>query len=107
MQHVAVSVHDSYQAFQSLYATRPMMVYTSTNDGMLHAFVAATGDEAWAVIPQTVLPNMYKLADSVYRNNHQFLVDGSPVVGDVYSETTSTWPPADTPRLATVTAAPV
>ncbi|MEO6600728.1 MAG: hypothetical protein ABIQ16_12695, partial [Polyangiaceae bacterium] len=27
---------DSYQAFQSLYATRPLMLYTSSNDGMLH-----------------------------------------------------------------------
>ena len=42
------------------------------------------GQEAWAVIPSTVLPNLYKLADDNYkRDGHQFYVDGTPVAGDL------------------------
>ena len=38
------------------------------------------GQEAWAVIPSAVLPNLYKLADDNYkRDGHQFYVDGTPV----------------------------
>jgi type IV pilus assembly protein PilY1 len=55
---------------------------------MLHAFdaslTATGGQEKWAIIPSAVLPNLYKLADNDYGPNHQFFVDGSPVVGDVY-----------------------
>jgi hypothetical protein len=60
------------------------MIYTGGNDGMLHAFDAATGEEAWAFIPKLVLPNLFKLADNNYANTHQFYVDGAPTVGDVY-----------------------
>ena len=81
-----------YTAFkQGNAASRTPMVYVGANDGMLHAFYAGQsptdadrGKEKWAVIPSTVLPNLYKLADNNYKNNHQFYVDGSPVVGDVY-----------------------
>ena len=44
------------------------------------------GQEAWAVIPSAVLPNLYKLADDNYkRDGHQFYVDGTPVAGDVWN----------------------
>ena len=46
---------------------------------------ASAAQEAWAVIPSAVLPNLYKLADDNYkRGGHQFYVDGTPVVGDVF-----------------------
>src|ERR1700712_5314081 len=58
---------------------------------MLHAFYAGTGpldplrgQERWAVIPTSVLPKLYKLADNNYKNVHEFFVDGTPTVGDVY-----------------------
>ncbi len=41
------------------------------------------GQELWAYIPTMVLPNLYKLADKEYRNNHRYFVDATPVVGDV------------------------
>ncbi len=88
-----------YSAFKSAQAGRTAMVYAAANDGMLHAFYADRtvadpllgGQEAWAVIPSEVLPKMYKLADKNYGKNHQFFVDGSPVVGDVYDSGTSQW----------------
>jgi type IV pilus assembly protein PilY1 len=80
----------AYASFKSTNASRTAMVYVGANDGMLHAFYATLdtalngGKEAWAVIPSSVLPNMYKLADENYkRDGHQFYVDGTPVVGDV------------------------
>jgi type IV pilus assembly protein PilY1 len=59
-------------------------VYVGANDGMLHAFRADTGVELWAYIPSAVVPNLYKLADAAYANNHQFYVDGPITVGDAY-----------------------
>jgi type IV pilus assembly protein PilY1 len=59
------------------------MVYVAANDGMLHAFNASTGAEAWAYVPELVLPNLYKLADKNYGNQHRYFADGTPVVGDV------------------------
>jgi type IV pilus assembly protein PilY1 len=58
------------------------MVYVGANDGMLHAFNAATGAEAWAYIPTMVIPYLYKLADTAYATNHRFYVDGQVTVGD-------------------------
>lgn len=71
---------------EARYMSAPTgMVYVAANDGMLHAFSAATGDETWAYIPSYVLPNLYKLADKNYSNQHQFFVDGSPEVATINS----------------------
>jgi type IV pilus assembly protein PilY1 len=59
-------------------------VYVGANDGMLHAFDRCDGSEKWAYIPTMVIPNLYKLADTNYPNNHQFYVDGAPQMGDIY-----------------------
>lgn len=89
--------------FVTAMADRQAMVYVGGNDGMLHAFYAATdmmssttghvvstgginvngGDEAWAFIPTAVIPNLYKLADKNYPLQHQYYVDGSPVTADI------------------------
>ena len=74
-----------YLAFASANTSRQAMVYAPANDGMLHAFNADTGDEVWSYIPSMVMSNMYKLADKNY--DHQFYVDGGPVVGDVWDGT--------------------
>lgn len=73
-----------YQAFKAANSARKAMVYVAANDGMLHAFDADNGQEVWALVPSAVLPNLYKLADESYRNVHQYFVDGTPTVGDIY-----------------------
>jgi len=84
LKQLDVSYTDAnYAAFKSTLATRTAMVYAGANDGMLHAFDATTGSEAWAYIPQMVFPTLYKLAEVNYSANHQYYVDGSPVVGDI------------------------
>lgn len=72
-----------YATHASLKAGRTPMVYVGSNDGMLHAFNAATGEEVWAYVPGQVMANMYKLADMNYDTHHQYFVDGSPTVADV------------------------
>ncbi|MBS1156509.1 MAG: pilus assembly protein PilY [Proteobacteria bacterium] len=72
-----------YSTFKSANSSRTAMVYVGANDGMLHAFNAETGAEEWAYIPSLVMPNLYKLADTNYANNHRFYVDGTPAIGDI------------------------
>jgi type IV pilus assembly protein PilY1 len=51
------------------------VIYGGANDGMLHAFDDATGEELWAFIPPNLLPNLRKFKDEL---SLQTLVDGSP-----------------------------
>ncbi|WP_422012576.1 pilus assembly protein [Roseateles sp.] len=75
---------DGYGSFAlQQAANNPPMAYVGANDGMLHAFNASTGAEVWAYVPTAVLPNLYRLADKQYAANHQYYVDGSPVVQDI------------------------
>ncbi len=73
-----------YSVFKANHANRQAMVYVAANDGYLHALNASTGEELWAYTPHAVFPNLYKLADANYANNHTYYVDGSPEVGDAY-----------------------
>ena len=43
------------------------------------------GQEKWAYIPSMVLPKMYRLADKNYERLHRYLVDATPVTGDICS----------------------
>lgn len=77
----------SYKTLQASAAARDPVIYVGANDGMLHAFDAETGAEKFAFIPTPVIPNLNKLTASDYgtsNGGHQFYVDGSPVVADVY-----------------------
>ena len=70
---------------------RASNVYVSANDGMLHALDGDTGDERWAFIPRILMPKLYRLADKDYANRHEYYVDGSPTVGDVYDPVAAEW----------------
>ncbi len=43
-----------YSAFRTTFAGRAVRIYAGANDGMLHAFDDATGNETWAYIPSVV-----------------------------------------------------
>ena len=73
----------SYVAFAQTYKSRPPMIYVGANDGMLHAFSAATGSEMFAYIPTGVFANLPLLANPYYNAVHQFYVNGSPQASDV------------------------
>lgn len=72
----------SYNAFQTLYANRTPMIYVGANDGMLHAFDAATGEEKLAYVPSKVYPNLSQLTSTSY--THRYYVDGSPTIVDTF-----------------------
>ena len=81
----------TYQAFQdaklepnasgALVAAKPM-IYVGANDGMLHAFDAGTGEEHFAYVPSTLIPDLNELTATNYK--HRYYVDGQVNVGDAY-----------------------
>ena len=79
----------AYSDFMASIATRRGQLYIGGNDGMLHAFDTETGVEKFAFIPTAVFPKLNKLTGKNY--SHEFYVDGTPVVADVYDKTAAKW----------------
>ena len=73
----------SYFAFEAMYANRESLIYIGANDGMLHAFDAATGNEKFAYAPNGVWSDLIKLVNPYYNEQHWFYVDGSPNAADL------------------------
>lgn len=73
----------SYFSFITAQKARTEMLYVGANDGMLHAFVASTGQEQFAFVPNGVFTKLNKLTAPLYNQGHEFFVDGSPATGDV------------------------
>lgn len=71
---------ESYAEFDK--SSRTAMVYVGANDGMLHGFDADALVEQFAVVPSVVYPKLNLLTSTDYA--HEYYVDGSPVVGDAY-----------------------
>jgi type IV pilus assembly protein PilY1 len=85
-------VEPTFQKFKTSGAItgRKGVLYIAANDGMLHAFNGATGQELWAYVPRMVMPNLYKLATDNWDVRHVYSVDGSPVSGYIYAGTSPT-----------------
>lgn len=62
-------------------------VFVGANDGMLHAFNAATGTELFGYMPRQMLPRVRVLADLNYNDNHEYFVDGDIAVSSVAQTT--------------------
>jgi type IV pilus assembly protein PilY1 len=73
----------SYVAFEQSTAARPPTLFIGGDDGMLHAFDPATGNERYAYMPRGTYSNLVKLASPFYNAQHKFFVNGSPVAADV------------------------
>ncbi|WP_313953683.1 PilC/PilY family type IV pilus protein [Accumulibacter sp.] len=71
-----------YGTFKASNSSRTRMLYQGANDGMLHAFEAATGAESWAYVPNLVIANLNNLSRKT-GFTHQYYVDGTAVSGDV------------------------
>lgn len=87
---------ESYNAFRrrTEVAERPTVLYVGTNDGILHAFaveehrvvsgpsagrVVTAGEELWGFIPPALLGRLESATAA-----HQFMVDATPVVRDMF-----------------------
>ena len=79
-----------YSAFYATNASRTPAVFVGANDGMLHAFNAANGDELFGYIPSWMGPKLAALTSTTYINNHQSYVDASPIVSEAQVGTTNT-----------------
>jgi len=70
-----------YSDFKTTYANRAARVYVGANDGMLHAFDASNGNEAWAYVPSMLIDKLSKLKDIPFK--HNYYVDGQLSEGDM------------------------
>lgn len=85
---------DAYRSFYDTYKSRPAAVYAGANDGMLHAFDAATGAELFAYIPSWMGARLSLLTSPTYGTSaHQSFVDATPRVAEaeIVSGSTTTW----------------
>ncbi|PVZ71693.1 pilus assembly protein [Pelagibaculum spongiae] len=89
----------SYESFMTRQANRSPRLYVASNDGMLHSFnvdanelnvnggsILSSGDffkEEFAYIPSDLLDKLPRLTDQEY--NHQYYLDVTPTVQDVYA----------------------
>lgn len=101
----ALTQDETYEAFAGNLRGRPMVLYTSSNDGFLHAFKVRPSpfppadedtdepadednvdelrnNEIWSYLPPAVVPYLQEQYPGVY----QRLLDGEPVVKDVVAE---------------------
>ncbi|PIF75742.1 type IV pilus assembly protein PilY1 [Variovorax sp. 54] len=95
-------------------ANRAKVVYQGANDGMLHAFDAANGNELWAYVPgsllgmnlSTTVTSTSALAGLTQQSpsfQHRFYVDGTAVATDVdLGNTYANQPTPSTRNWATV-----
>ncbi|WP_299595527.1 PilC/PilY family type IV pilus protein [uncultured Microbulbifer sp.] len=78
----------SYLTFYNAYKTnRAEVLYVNANDGMLHGFNAANGNELFAYVPSTIYDKLKNLTAPNYgtgSNPHTYNVDGPIFVGDAY-----------------------
>ncbi len=73
----------SYSTFATTNRNRTKALYVGSNDGMLHAFNAANGDELFGYIPSWLGSKLSALTSSTYNvSGHQSYVDGSPEVAE-------------------------
>ncbi len=80
---------DGYDQFKNNWRERRKVVYVGANDGMLHCFDVATGEELWAYIPYNLLPRLKEMwavdqARGLRYFSRRAYVDSSPSVEDVY-----------------------
>jgi hypothetical protein len=75
---------ETYEDYYYANQNRSRVLYTGTNDGILHMFYGDginAGREIWGFIPDEVLPSLKKI---VLDNEHTYTVDGRLAANDIY-----------------------
>jgi type IV pilus assembly protein PilY1 len=81
-----------YKAFFDANKNRAKALFVGANDGMLHAFNAADGEELFAYIPSWVVGKLPALTAPGYNaGGHQSYVDGTPAVSEAEVGTAGSW----------------
>jgi Tfp pilus tip-associated adhesin PilY1 len=88
-----------YSSFAAANAARKRVLYVGTNDGMLHAFlsgvsvnglyvadntISGMGSELFGYVPNLLLSEVYKFLPGLASSDHEYYVDSSPRVADVW-----------------------
>lgn len=78
-----------FSAHKITSKSMPPVLFVSANNGMIHAFDAkpnssTVGQELWSYIPAQTLSKTWKVADSAYSTNHEFMINGPITVRDAY-----------------------
>lgn len=75
--------HDwpGHAAFRQAQAQRASLIWVGANDGMLHAFDQASGEEALALVPASTWPHWLELTQDPM--HHRYRMDGPVFSGDV------------------------
>jgi len=78
-----------YSNFKTDTASRAGVIYAAANDGMLHGFAEADGEEVMAYIPNNLFSSaagdgMHYLTEPNYR--HRYYNDLTPTLSDVYAD---------------------
>ena len=86
------SVGTTYSEYRLAQAARPGVIHVGGNDGMLHGFAQASGNEILGYIPNALfstgaLDGMHYLSDPAYA--HRYSVDLTPSVADAYIKSTA------------------
>ena len=71
-----------YVTYLDKKETRKELIFVGANDGMLHAFEADNGREAFAYVPSMLFDKLPALTDPNY--SHDYYVDGSAIITDAY-----------------------
>ncbi|MCK5798798.1 MAG: hypothetical protein KAI47_16510 [Deltaproteobacteria bacterium] len=76
-----------HPSFEASHSNRQRLMYVASNEGLLHAFYARTGEEIWAFLPPHLLPKVYDLykagGQDADPRNFKYILASSPRVEDV------------------------
>jgi len=78
---------DGYNGTGGFYESnksRKKVILVGANDGMLHAFYASDGTEAWGFIPPSLLKSLKSMIPTSKVIPHIYYVDSTPKVADVW-----------------------
>lgn len=77
----------NHKVFKSVYASRERLIYITSNDGILHAFRAKDGSEAFGFVPPNLWTQIHALwqqgGQDVDPTNFKWILASSPRVEDI------------------------
>jgi type IV pilus assembly protein PilY1 len=83
-EQVAAEAGSSYAKYQNDFRARRPMVYVASNNGMLHAFDAATGQERFAYVPNMLIDNYRLTRSTLFEGGLVPGVDDKPLQFDAF-----------------------
>ena len=81
---------NNYSGWASGMINRKEVIYGAANNGVLHAFDSATGEEIWGFVPPLIIPKLPTIINGSLNQPTsggtapKFLLDGSPIAHDTY-----------------------